>query len=316
VEILRTPDSCFANLRDYAFEPHYVEIPDLAGGTLRIHYVDEGPRDADPVVMLHGNPTWSYLWRSIIPPVAAQGWRVIAPDLVGLGRSDKPTEMADYSVARHVEWMRSALIDTLGLQRISFVLHDWGGIIGLRILGEHPDRIARVVISNTGLPLRDPAEPMPPDADEPKGRLAAFQKMVREAPRWEPWNMIQATSPTQLPDEVIAAYRAPYPEDRYTIGSRAFTQLLPTTADNPQYPANWEAWQVVQKFQNPFLTLYSDQDVVAPHGHRQFRDAVPGAKEQPHTILKGGGHFLQEDVGDEYADVLVRFLETTRRAGS
>jgi len=312
LDYLRTPDSRFEKLHDYPFEPHYVEVPDLDGGTLRVHYVDEGPVDADPVVMLHGNPTWSYLWRKIIPKIATSGWRVIAPDLVGLGRSDKPTEMSDYSVARHVEWMRSALIDALELKKITFVLHDWGGIIGLRILGQHPDRIARVVISNTGLPLRDPAEPMPPDADEPKGHLAAFQKTVREAPRWEPWNVIQATSPSELSEEVISAYRAPYPEDHYTIGSRAFTQLLPTTASNPQYPANWEAWQVVQKFEGPFLTLYSDKDVVAPNGHLQFRDTVPGAKTQPHTILKGGGHFLQEDVADEYAEVLVGFLETTR----
>ena len=310
MQTLRTPDARFEALDDYPFEPNYVEIPDLDGGTLRVHYVDEGPRTAAPVVMLHGNPSWSYLWRKIIPPVVAQGWRVIAPDLVGLGRSDKPTEMADYSVARHVEWMRAALIDKLRLHDIHFVLHDWGGIVGLQILGQHPDRVASVVISNTGLPIRDPEEPLPLDADEPKGNLVAFQKMAREAPRWEPWNLIPATCVTDMPASVVAAYRAPFPDEPYTIGSRAFTQLLPTTATNPQYPANWDAWQTLQSFERPFLTLYSDKDAVAPNGHMQFREAVPGARGQAHTILEGGGHFLQEDVSPDYAAALVKFLGT------
>jgi len=311
VDVLRTPDECFANLFEYPFEPHYVEIPDGDGGSLRVHTVDEGPADAAPVVFLHGNPTWSYLWRNIIPPTLATGCRVLAPDLVGLGRSDKPSRMEDYSVARHVEWMQAALVDGLDLRNITFVLHDWGGIVGLRILGNHPERVSRVVISNTGLPVRDPVEPLPEDADTPKGPLVGFQKMVREAPRWELWNMIQQTTLRELPEEVLAAYRAPYPEDAYAVGSRAFTQLLPTTATNPQYPANWEAWQTVQRFEGPFLTLYSDQDIVAPNGHAQFTGSVPGAQGQPHTILEGGGHFLQEDVGPQYAEVLVRFLEAT-----
>lgn len=308
MEILRTPDACFENLHDYPFEPHYVKVPDQEGGQLRIHFVDEGPRDAQPVVLLHGNPTWSYLYRKLIPRLSRAGHRVIAPDLVGLGRSDKPARLEDYSVARHCAWMRAALIDGLGLRDIHLVLHDWGGIVGLRILGEHPERIASVVISNTGLPLRDPSEPLPEDADVPKGPLAGFQKMVREAPRWEPWNMIQSGTLACLPPEVVAGYRAPYPEDRHAIGSRAFTQLLPTTATNPQYPDNWKAWQVVRRFERPFLTLYSDRDIVAPRGWRQFVEHVPGAAGQPHRVLEGGGHFLQEDVGPAYCEAVAEFL--------
>jgi haloalkane dehalogenase len=313
MEILRTPDVCFEKLHGYPFAPHYVEVPDAEGGNLRVHYVEEGPPDSAPVVLLHGNPTWSYLWRQTIPPLLASGRRVIAPDLVGLGRSDKPSRMQDYSVARHVEWMRAALIDRLDLRDATFVLHDWGGIIGLRILAAHPDRIARVVISNTGLPLRDPDQPLPEAADTPQGPLAGFQKMVREAPRWELWNLIRSTCVTAMADEVVAGYRAPYPDDSYAIGSRAFTQLLPTTATNAMYPGNWEAWQRVKDFSGPFLSLYSDRDIVAPTGYRQFEN-LPGAKAYPPVILEGGGHFLQEDVGPQYTEALLRFLAATETA--
>lgn len=248
MKILRTPDACFDNLVGYPFEPHYLEISDGEGqdGTLRVHYVDEGPRDAAPVVFLHGNPTWSYLLRKIIVPIVATGHRTIALDLVGTGRSDKPSEMKDYTVARHVEWIRAAIVDALDLHDVSFVLHDWGGIIGLRILGEHPDRIARVCISNTALPVRDPAEPLPPGPHPPSGPLAGFQKMVREAPSWPHWEMLRALTIADLPQEVVDGFHAPYPEPKYLVGNRQFTQLLPTTPDNPMYPANWEAWQVVQ----------------------------------------------------------------------
>ncbi|MFN8642730.1 MAG: haloalkane dehalogenase [Candidatus Binatia bacterium] len=308
MQILTSPDGLAAALPDYPFAAHYVTVADGAGGTLRVHYVDEGPRDAPPVVFLHGNPSWSYIWRHQIAAVAARGFRAIAPDLVGMGLSDKPSAMGDYSVARHVAWMRAALVDALGLDRIRFVLHDWGGIIGLRILAEHPERVASVSISNTGLPERDPALPLPPGPIEASGPFVRFQQMAREIPRWEPWTMLEMCMATPVSESVRRGYAAPYPDPALTIGSRAFTQLLPTRPDNPMLPDNWRAWQVLERFTRPFLTVYSDRDIVAPQGWRPFVERVPGAKGQPHVILEGGGHFLQEDVPDDFTRVLLDWL--------
>jgi haloalkane dehalogenase len=303
VKILRTPDSCFENLADYPFAPHYVEIPDGEGqgDTLRVHYIDEGPRDARPVVFLHGNPSWSYAWRKIIPHVVAAGYRAIAIDLVGMGRSDKPSEMSDYSVARHVEWMGAAIYEALDLHDFGFVLHDWGLIIGLRVLALQPDRVSSVCVSNSRLPLELPEE---------AAFFAPFQTMVLQDPNWEHWNMVAGMVLNDMPQAVIDGYRAPCPSPEYLVCNRQFTQLLPTTEDNPMYPDNREAWKVLESYDRPFLTLYSDKDLVAPTGYRQFRDSIPGAKGQPHTILEGGSHFLQEDVPEAYSKVLVDWLKT------
>ncbi len=244
MKILRTPDACFDNLVGYPFEPHYLEISDGEGqdGTLRVHYVDEGPRDAASVVFLHGNPTWSYLLRKII---VATGHRTIALDRVGTGRSDKPSETKDYTVARHVEWIRAAIVDALDLHDVSFVLHDWGGIIGLRILGEHPDRIARVCISNTALPVRDPAEPLPPGPHPPSGPLAGFQKMVREA-AGRTGRCCAHSRLRTCPKKWSTAFTLPTRSrstSSATDGSRSSCRPRPTTSCTRP---NGEAWQVVQ----------------------------------------------------------------------
>lgn len=311
MEFIRTPDDCFKNLPDYPFQPSYAQIPDLEGGTLRMHYVDEGPRDAPPVVMIHGNPSWSYLWRRIIPPVAASGHRVVAIDLIGLGRSDKPTKMSDFTVARHVEWARSALIDFLNLRDITLVLHDWGGIVGLRILHQHPDRIARVALTNSGFFLRDPAEPEP-ESREPSGIFAKFQKMVRETPDWPHWDMVSAMCVRPLPEAVVKAYRAPYPDARYLCGNRQFTQMLVTTPDNPQLADNWEAWKTIRQFAGPFVTIMSEGDQVTRGSERRFIQEVPGCRGQPHVILEGGNHFLQEDIPQKLTTGLLAWLSETR----
>jgi haloalkane dehalogenase len=310
MKILRTPDDCFDNLPDYPFRPNYAEIPDLDGGTLRMHYVDEGPRDAPPVVMIHGNPSWSYLWRNIIPPVVSSGHRVIAIDLIGLGRSDKPTEMSDFTVARHVEWARSALIDVLNLTNITLILHDWGGIIGLRVLHQHPDRIARVALTNSGIFLRDPAEP-PPENTEPSGTFADFQKMVRETPDWAHWDMVNEMCRKALPDDVVMAYHAPYPDARYLCGNRQFTQMLVTTHDNPQLADNWHAWQTIKQFSRPFVTIMSDGDQVTHGSEKRFIREVPGCIDQPHVLLPGGNHFLQEDIPEQLSQALIAWLKVT-----
>lgn len=296
-------------LPDYDFARRFVTIPDGDGGSLQVHLVDDGDPEGRPVVLLHGNPSWSYLWRHQIRALTARGYRVIAPDLVGMGLSDKPSELADYTVARHVGWMRALLVDALDLKDMTLVLHDWGGIIGLRLLAEVPDRVRAASISNTGLPSRDPAMPMPDGPIEARGPLAEFQLFARDAPTWEPWTLLGACMATQPSDELVAAYRAPYPDQELTIGSRAFTQLLPTRPDNPMLPGNWEAWKVLYRWEKPFLTVFSELDVVAPDGWREPVERIPGAQGQPHAILPGGGHFLQEDVPDAFTDVLVAWLE-------
>jgi haloalkane dehalogenase len=311
LKTLRTPDSRFDNLHEYAFEPHYAEIPDLDGGTLRVHYVDEGPADGAPVVFIHGNPSWSYGWRNVVPAVAKAGYRAIAVDLVGLGRSDKPSEMSDYTIARHVEWMRSALIDVLDLRGLTLVLQDWGGTVGLRILAAHSDRIARVCLANTGMFLRDPAKPITPEELVPSGPFAAFQKMVRETPNWEHWNVVRSLVLSDMPQEVVDGYHAPYPDEQSLVGNRQFTQMLATTADNPQLPANWEAWQEIQKFEKPFVTIYTDKDQLTATGYKPFVAKVPGAKGQPHKIIEGGSHFFQEDVLEEFNEALIAWLRAT-----
>jgi len=308
--VFRTPDARFENLLDYPFEPHYVEV-DGKGGKLRVHYVDEGPRDGNVVVFLHGNPTWSYEWREIIPPTAAAGNRVLAFDMVGFGRSDKPNEMADYSVAKHVEWMRQAMIDELDLRDITIVGHDWGGIIGPRIVALHPDRFSRMVISNSGLAARDPEEPLPDPIPEAKGFLATFQKMVKNNPNWPLWDSIQAFTPTKLPQGVIDAYRAPFPDSSYLHGPRQYTQMLPTRADNPQLPDNFVALKTLRNFTGPTLKIFGAKDQVTAASGGRIYDSIPGSTGQPHVVLAEGGHFLQEDDPQGFLDAFIPWLKAT-----
>ncbi|MEM7140687.1 MAG: haloalkane dehalogenase [Actinomycetota bacterium] len=311
MEILSSPESAVADLPGYPVDARrYIEVPSGDGQTLRFHLVDVGDPDAPVVVMLHGNPSWSYIWRHQIGPVVDAGYRVIAPDLVGMGMSDKPSSLDDYTVANHVEWTRSLLFDALGLDDITFVLHDWGGIIGMRLAAEHPGRVARMVISNTGLPWRDMDEPLP-EVIEASGPFVDFQEMARIAPVWEPWTMLPMVMVTEPSAELYEGYRAPYPDPSLTIGSRAFTQLLPTRPDNPMYPANHEAWTVLDVWTKPVLTIFSDRDLVAPDGWKPIVSRIPGAADQPHVILEGGGHFLQEDIPDAYNAALLPWLAAT-----
>ncbi len=315
MEILRTSEAeaakILGGIADYPSGSRFVSIPadsDQADGpNLNVHLVESGDANAPVVVFLHGNPSWSYIWRHQITAAVDACYRVIAPDLIGMGLSDKPSEMADYTVARHVEWMRALLVDQLELSGATFVLHDWGGIIGMRLAAENPGLVERLVISNTGLPWRDPSEPLP-EVIEATGPFADFQEFARTTPEWQPWTLLPMTMVTQPTSEVVHGYRAPYPDPALTIGSRAFTQLLPTRPDNPMYPACNAAWDVFDEWTKPVLTIFSDQDAVAPDGWKPIVARIPGAQEEPHVILEGGGHFLQEDVGDAYTDALMTWL--------
>ncbi len=304
METLRTPDERFADLPEFPYAPRYVEVDDGEGGRLRVAYLDEGPEDGDTVLLMHGEPSWSFLYRHMVPILVDAGLRVVAPDLVGFGRSDKPTKRDDYSYARHVGWMREALLDQLGLRDLTLVCQDWGGLIGLRLLAENPDRFARAVAANTGLPTGD--QPM-------TEAFLAWQKFSQESPDFKIGRLVSGGCATPLPPEVVAAYDAPFPDDRYTAGARVFPALVPSAPDDPAAADNRAAWEVLARWEKPFLTAFSDGDAITRGGERVFQKLVPGAQGMSHTTLAGGGHFLQEDVGPELARVVVDLVAATPR---
>jgi haloalkane dehalogenase len=302
MKTVRTPDDRFADLPGYEFEPHYVEVDDTEGGRLRVHHLDEGPPDAAPVLLMHGEPTWSYLYRHVVPPLVDAGHRVIAPDLVGFGRSDKPTEQSDYTYARHVGWMRQALFDELDLRDITFFGQDWGGLVGLRLVAADPERFARVAIGNTGLPTgHGPASKA----------FLAWQTFSQTTEDFPVGRIIAGGCTTELGEDVIAAYDAPFPDDSYKAGARIFPTLVPTSPDDPATPDQEAAWEALERFERPFLCCFSDSDPITKGGDAPFLAKVPGAQGQAHTIIEGGGHFLQEDRGPELAQVLIGFIDAT-----
>jgi haloalkane dehalogenase len=312
MDSLRTPDDRFANLPGYPFEPHYVEIPDGEGGSLRVHYIDEGPvdegpvegpADAGPVLLLHGEPSWSYLYRKMIPVITAAGHRAVAPDLIGFGRSDKPTQRTDYTYQRHVDWLRSALFDQLDLRGITLVCQDWGGLLGLRLVAEHPDRFDRVVAANTFLPTGD---------RNPGEAFLAWQKFSQEVPELPVGRIVAGGCAATPPPEVVAAYDAPFPDESYKEGARQFPLLVPSSPDDPAADANRRAWEVLTKWEKPVLTAFGDSDPITAGADRHLRELIPGAQGQPHTTITSAGHFLQEDKGEELAQVVVDFMAQTK----
>jgi haloalkane dehalogenase len=298
VKILRTPDDRFLNLVGYQFDPNYAEVLDIEGDCLRIHYVDEGPKKADPVLLMHGEPSWSYLYRKMIPIIINSGYRAVAPDLVGFGRSDKPAQRSDYSYQRHVDWMQNWL-DQMELNRITLVCQDWGGLIGLRLLANNPDRFIRVVAANTGLPTGDT-----PITDA----FLKWRKFSLEVQDFDVGAVITMGCQKPLPHDIAAAYNAPFPDDTFKEGARIFPSLVPIEPNDPASPANRKAWEVLSNFDKPFLTAFSDSDPITKGGDLIFQNRVTGAKGQPHTTIKGGGHFLQEDCGEDFAKVIVDFI--------
>ena len=301
MKVLRTPEERFAKLADFDFEPHFVEVSD-GDTTLRVHYLDEGPSGGDVVLLLHGEPSWSYLYRKVIPVLVAAGLRAVAPDLVGFGRSDKPAERGDYSYARHVEWMRAALLDGLGLAGITMVGQDWGGLIGLRLVAEHPDRFTRVVAANTGLPTGDQGL---------SDAFMAWQRYSQETPAMPIGTIVSGGCTSPLSPDVVAAYDAPFPDESYKEGARMFPVLVPTRPDDPAADANRRAWDALGRWHKPFLTAFSDGDPITKGGDDIFRRMVPGAGGQPHTTISGAGHFLQEDRGEELGRVVADFVRTS-----
>ena len=303
MQVLRTPDERFANLPDWPYQPRYTTVTDgLTGTELRIHHVDEGAADAPVVLCMHGEPSWSYLYRKMIPVLTGAGLRVVCPDLPGFGRSDKPADRSDYSYARFVSWMGSWL-EANDLTGMTFVGQDWGGLIGLRLVAAMPHRFQRVVAANTFLPT----------GDRPPGRaFLAWREYSQTVPDFHVGGIVSGgTASRPLPPEVIAAYDAPFPDDSYKAGARQFPTLVPASMDDPERMAQLTAWEVLRRWDKPFLCAFSDQDPVTAGGDRGFQAVVPGTKGQPHVTLAGGGHFLQEDVGEELARVVAEFVKAT-----
>ena len=294
MRVLRTAEERFAGLPDFGYEPRYADV-----GGLRLAYVEAGPPGGEPVLLLHGEPSWSFLYRKVIAVLAGAGLRAIAADLIGFGRSDKPAETADHSYARHVEWVRAFAFDALGLSDLTLVGQDWGGLIGLRLVAEHPDRLARVVACNTGLPTGD--QPMP-------DVWLRFREVVRTSPALSVSRLVQSGCQTTLPPGVLAAYEAPFPDPSYAAAVRAMPDLVPATPDNPASAANRAAWQQLAGWDKPFLVAFSDRDPITAQMAPVLKRTVPGAAGLEHPVLHGAGHFLQEDAGEDLGAIIAAFI--------
>jgi haloalkane dehalogenase len=299
METLRTPDDRFEAVTGFDHEPRYAEVGDGDGGTLRMAYVEAGPAEGPVVLLLHGEPTWSYLYRHVIDVLTAAGLRSVSVDLVGFGRSDKPTQTTDHTFAAHVGWVRELTLDVLHLHDITLVGQDWGGLIGLRLVAENPDRFARVVAANTGLPTGD--------FDMPE-LWWQFRRAVESAESLDIGRFVEAGCVRGLSDTDRAAYDAPFPDESYKTGPRVMPTLVPTRPDDPAAPANRAAWEVLSRWDKPFLAAFSDGDPITGAMAPLLQQLVPGTRGLSHPVIENAGHFLQEDAGTELGQVVAAFV--------
>ena len=305
MDFLRTPDDRFAAIADYPYDPKYLDVDAGDGsGTPRMAYVDEGPADAPVVLMLHGEPSWGFLYRHVMGPVLAAGHRCVVPDLIGFGRSDKPADRNECTYARHYGWVRS-LVHQLDLRDITLVCQDWGGLLGLRMVGLEPERFAGVVAANTFLPTGD---------GTPSEAFRNWRQFSQDVPEFPTGMILQGATVSDLPAEVVAAYDAPFPDESYKEAARQFPVLVPIDTDDPGGRDNVAAWEGLAAFDRPFVTAFSDGDPVTAGNDVPLQQRIAGAAGQPHVTLAGGGHFLQEDVGPELGQVVVDLL--ARSAGA
>ena len=294
MKILRTPDNRFSNLLDYPFKPNYIQL-----GDIRIHYVDEGESSKEVVLLIHGEPTWSYLYRKMVPIVSESGYRVIVPDLVGFGKSDKPINQEDYTYEKHVGWV-SSFIESLDLKNINLFCQDWGGLIGLRIVSEQGYRFNRIIASNTSLPTGDFKVPK---------AFFNWQKFSQDTPVFNASKIVKSSCVNKISNEVQKAYDAPFPDETYKAGARRFPMLVPTSPNDPSSQPNREAWEKLKNWHKPFLTAFSDSDPITKGGDILFQKLIPGCKGISHKTIVGAGHFLQEDKGPELAQLIVDFID-------
>jgi haloalkane dehalogenase len=299
--VLRTPESRFGQLTDFDFEPHYLEIKDSKLGALRLHYLDEGPVDGDVIVCLHGNPTWSYLYRKMVPVLASAGYRVLVPDLIGFGKSDKPADADQYTYAKHIQWL-SAWLDAMKVKDATLVAQDWGGLVGLRILIEQPQVFARYSLSNTGLPTGDHTVS--------EGFLK-WQAWCARTDDFDPGFIVNEFGRGSLSEAEMAAYRAPFPDASWLAHAKAFVTKVPSTPDNVESENNRQAWKQLVHCKKPVLLCFSDGDPVTAGGEKIFMKLVPGAQGQPHQLLQGG-HFIQETNGPAWAQAIIDWIPSTK----
>jgi len=305
MKALRTPDHHFDNLPGYSFRPNYLNIDDGDGGELRVHYLDEGAPDGQTILLMHGEPSWSYLYRKMIPGLVAVGYRVVAPDLPGFGRSDKPAERDDYTYQNHVDWM-TRWLEAVELNSVVLFCQDWGGLIGLRLVAEQTHRFSGVVAGNTFLPT----------GDVPAGEaFLKWQNFSQTVPELPVGQIIDGATVSEVSDEIKAAYDAPYPDETFKSGARQFPLLVPTKPDDPAAKPNREAWKVLSQLSIPFLTAFSDKDPVTAGGEKGFQKMIPSTKGQKHVTIKDGGHFLQEDKGEELTQVIIDFVNDNNLQG-
>lgn len=297
MKLLRTPDEMFENLPDYPFEPNHIQV-DEGGLSIRLHYVDEGAKDAAPILLMHGEPSWSFLYRHMIPILVKAGYRAVAPDLIGFGKSDKPTKIGDHTYRRHVRWI-AQFVEKLDLRRISMFCQDWGSLIGLRVAAENSERFNRIVLSNGGLPN---------GAERMTKAFMSFQEVSRAVDPWPVGVFIQTGTVSELSDDVIAGYEAPFPEERYKVGARALPGLVTTSTDDPEHEANKKAMEQFRNWKKPFLTAFSDGDPITRGGDKLFQEIVPGARGQSHKTIRDAGHFVQEDKCSECAKIIIDFI--------
>jgi haloalkane dehalogenase len=321
MDFVRTPEERFEKLPGFPCEPHYVEVAHPRSGTLRMHYVDEGPRDGPVVLMLHGEPTWSYLYRKLVPVFSAAGLRSVAPDHIGFGRSDKLVEKTDYSFPRHLTWLRE-LVQALDLRDVTLICQDWGGPLGLGVVAAEPERFSRIVAANTILHSVEPAfagrlawsnHAVNEDDVQVSTALLAWMALSQRLPDMTASMSVSGATASDLPAAVLAAYDAPFPDETHKAGMRAFPILIPVTPGDEGAAINRNTWKALSSFEKPFLTAFSDSDPATRGFEGLFQERVPGAKGQPHTTVRGAGHFLQEDAGEELARIVLDFVERTSR---
>jgi haloalkane dehalogenase len=295
IETLRTPDDRFAGLPDWPWASREAEVGPR-DARVRMAYVDEGPREARPVLLLHGEPSWSYLYRFMIPPLLAAGLRVVAPDLIGFGRSDKPVAREAYTYARHMAWLGGLVGEALDLRDAILFCQDWGGLLGLRLVAEQPERFAAVVASNTFLPT----------GDRPLGAgFEQWKAFSQTAPELHIGRIVDAGTSRELTEAEVAAYDAPFPDDAYKAGARQFPALVPSSPDDPATPANREAWAALGRWEKPFVCAFGDHDPITGGADVALRAHIPGTDGQPHATMTGAAHFCQEDAGPELAAVVI-----------
>ena len=302
MQVLKTPESAFNKITDFPYSPCFTEITDTVSSEMTMAHYQCGPEDGHTVLLMHGEPTWAYLYRKMMPVLAEAGFNVIAPDLIGFGRSDKPVRKEDYSYARHLIWIKDWFTQVVKGPTTLFC-QDWGGLLGLRLVADMPDYFSGVMVSNTGLPTGDYS---------PSEAFIKWRRFSQDVPIFPTSTIIQNGTTTELDEATLNAYDAPFPDEQYKAGARMFPLLVPTSPDSAEAQANKQAWDKLKQFKKPFITAFGDSDPITKGGDKLFQKLIPGCKDMTHRLVENGGHFIQEDQGELLANLLIQFIKETQ----